>query len=515
MYLTNPVARSSLSEEHKVPQEDFAALQEIEVVQEDSQKNLALLFMLTLDTDAQTVGMKTPLAPSTQVMTVNSMSGKQRWHAAFRKIRSSSQSAENAKQMAIQAKWTTLIQALNQQKQQAQQTKQRVDQHKQAMLNHLFSINTPESLCHAYKLTHLLTPTILAESLTTKKQWHHRRKDHYIEHIAMGVYLENHRLFEKTAKQLLDFFCYSPCPEHRNPASPYQKACKPEAPLYGHIVPYLGHDAKGRLVGKVRLIDKTVGHFYPCMNSILDACRNAIKYFPYQMDRILTAAYKMIDYRFLEEARLRGIPEEVAKTQAEHSSTYKKIAQNLPEFQSIQQATFNYFQLAYQIHRDFAQRQGITSSRPGQCIAVTEARLKQIQEAVVESLLKFNRKKLKDFLGQNPELTLQLFRETFPEILQITMHHIYKTLTDNVTRHAQYAPLLDYPNLLYARNVTFPTLEAVQELQHKLICLSENASHREDYAQWVLYAIFKALSGHEIAAYYPEFGSDSRDRLLC
>lgn len=453
---------------------------------------------------------------------------RQRWRTTIQKVIDASRaerSAAQAKQLAIQQKWRSLARGLKATEQRQKNIETSIKAHRQGILTSLKAMKSPNQLCETYGLPHLVTPASLESQLRREKtDQFSKLNEFYTEGLALRTYAENHALFDEAAKELVYYFyCVAPNPPKQTPGEEpeikhenthFELACF-DQPLYSHLIPHIEKTATNQPLGNLLLIDSMVSHFYTCRGSLVDACRHAIRYCPYQLDGILMAAREIVTKQYVAEAFIRGTNEADATQQAKTSSDYIALSRYLKSFQSIQAASFTYLNEHYLVHRAFATKNAITPSHPTQLLGISEKRAQQVQASICAALQQLHLDDpdggLEGCLGKEPEKTMQLFEAEFPKILDILMSRLQATLTLNITQHAECSPLSDYPHLLLARTVAFPTGFAIRDLKPHFKMLEGGS----DCAKWIIQHIFEALSTHEIAACYPHVGRLSRLYILC
>lgn len=377
--------------------------------------------------------------------------------------------------------------------------------------------STPQSFCYRHQLRHLITHTALKLSFKTADD--NYPGTFYKEAIGLGTYYEYRNLFDKTARELLHFFCYVQEPNQSNPTLAYIKKSASETPLYHNLIPYIEPDSDGNFVGKIGMIGIEDSLVFSSIHSITAACQHAIKYLPYQFDVILETAKAMIEQECASKIAASVLSEADARQQAH--TAHADLASNHETFRAAQANTLRYFQLAYGCHRDFVSKHKITPENPDPYIPVHPNRVKEIQHFVVAYLHALHVHPHRGgFLGSNPDGTIERLEATFPILLDKTLAILRRTVARSIAQHCQEGALTSYASLLFARNVNFPFFEVQKDLSNLVVMLesSKDESSHKQALNMVLDGIFLALSGHEIAAYYPQFGrarsSSSKQRIL-
>jgi Trp operon repressor len=213
-------------------------------------------------------------------------------------------------------------------------------------------------------------------------------------------------------------------------------------------------------------------------------CLDVVHLFPHHLDQIISAAKK-----FDSEA-------ERYRTSLEKEKTH----------------VLERFKLTYEDHLTFLQEKGITFDKPCEIVQVSLLRQEEIKKTIVGFIEQDHvGNPYKNCLGEDPKTAIELFEQSFPDILSITLSFLSEML--KVQREARNEVIKSNTQLLSLRTLIFDasisgytiTQEKI-ELKLQMI-KTKKVCYIEDFSSLMIKRIFRELAkGREIAYYNPLFG---------
>ncbi|MBX9744951.1 MAG: hypothetical protein K2X08_07065, partial [Chlamydiales bacterium] len=169
----------------------------------------------------------------------------------------------------------------------------------------------------------------------------------------LGLYIEYQECFTQAAIELTSFLCQAKVPDLSGQTKdPWQSLCNTSIPRHDNAIIYLDKHNQGK-IGLVDLED------FQQMPNAFNACMHCIRFFPYHLEQILSAAKKF--------------DPEIEK----HLETFKKERGFI----------LDYFEKAYGIHREFVARNHIDLETPLQQLSFLTLEEKNVAAALMTEIL--------------------------------------------------------------------------------------------------------------------------------
>lgn len=305
----------------------------------------------------------------------------------------------------------------------------------------------------------------------------------------IGLYIENREKFTPVVKEFVGFLFQSDLSDitdvcyfsgQSRTKDPYGTLAKTPVGRYDNIALYL---EEGQ--GKIGLVD--LGEFSPGCARVKDwpflKCRDAIHLFPYHLEEIISEAKKF--YPSIEIMYRKKLKEE-------RDETLKR------------------FKIAYEDHLDFIKTKGISFDNLVEIPKIELARQESIKEVITLFIRQEHESKwfYKGCLGKDPQNTILLFENAFPEILNIITDFLSDTLKNKHSNNREtistYSQLLAFRTLLFKCN---GHSDLIKQILSKLGMIQLKEWNKNEFVTLIIQEVFKELAnGKEIAYYNPSFG---------
>lgn len=301
----------------------------------------------------------------------------------------------------------------------------------------------------------------------------------------IGLYIEYREQFTSAVKEFTGFLCQSSFRDITGGScDPYGTLFQPVG-RYDNIALYLEEQE-----GKIGLVD--LERFTPeCSKEENEwcffKCRDAIRFFPYHFDEILSTA--------------RNFDPNI--------ENYRK------KLEIERDEALKFFKLAYEDHLDFIKEKGITLQNPLEIVQISPTRKESIKEVIVSTIRNEHDKGYSEgCLGERPDEMIALFEESFPKILDFTMAFLSKILKREIDDEKR--PISTYSQLLACRTLCFRSGDKLYRNLQDEVASELKKMNLDDVDEYqILLSIIKGIfaelaNGREIAYYNPDFGYGSR-----